>query len=197
MKNKILDYVLLNRLVYKKPVRKRFMLFMLGTGAGIVYMLGYSVTSGWGFFSNIFTVIMAVVLILFTGIFSAVIFCWPIADLMVVISEGLEKFNFPVKRLKLVKGFFYAVIYTGTVAGFVKILAFGFMELENAVLVSTLASVLASVWAGAMVTRCIISVFEETAKKKKLILAISAIWYYLIVVQIIGFIIKIAYSIIL
>lgn len=197
MKKKLLDLLLLTDDVYLRPLRKRRVLLSLCTAAGLVFVLDHAARRGFGFMNNIFAIITAVVLVLFTGIFSIVMFTWPMTDLAVYLSEGLEKFNVTVKRMKLAKGFLIAAIYTGTVAAFLKIIIYSSVGLGTAEVLSVIISILASLWAGAMITRCITTVFEETSPRKLMVFGAVSIWYYITVVQITVFIIKIAYSIIL
>jgi hypothetical protein len=197
MKKKLLDLLLLTDDVYLRPLRKRRVLLSLCAAAGLVFVLDHAARRGFGFLNNIYAIITAVVLVLFTGIFSIVMFAWPMTDLAVYLSDGLEKFNITVKRMKLVKGFLIAAIYTGTVAAFLKILIYSSVALGTAEVLSVIISILASLWAGAMITRCITTVFEETTPRRLMVFGAVSIWYYITVVQITVFIIKIAYSIIL
>ncbi len=197
MKKKLLDLLLLTDDVYLRPLRKRRVLLSLCSAAGLVFVLDHAARRGFGFLNNIYTIITAVVLVLFTGIFSIVMFAWPITDLAVYLSDGLEKFNVSVKRMKLVKGFLIAVIYTGTLAALLKILIYSSFGIGTAEVLAVVISIIATLWAGAMITRCITTVFEETSPKKLLVFGAVSIWYYITVVQITVFIIKIAYSIIL
>lgn len=197
MKKKILDLMLIPGDVYQRPLRKRRVLFLLCTMAGMVFVLDHAARRGFGFLNNVYTISTAVVLVLFTGIFSIVMFAWPMTDLAVYLSGGLEKFNITVKRMKLVKGFLFAAIMTGTVSAFAKILIYASLPLQTANVLSIMISILVAVWAGAMITKCITTVFEETIEKKYMVFGVATIWYYITVVQITVFIIKIAYSIIL
>ena len=194
---KIIDLLLLTEDVYLRPLRKRRVLLMLCAAAGLVFVLDHAARRGFGFLNNIYTIITAVVLVLFTGIFSIVMFAWPMTDLAVYLSGGLERFNLSVKRMKLVKGFLIAAIYTGTISALLKIIIYAFADIGTAQVLSVLVSIAASLWAGAMITRCVTAVFEETATKRILVFGAVSIWYYITVVQITVFIIKIAYSIIL
>ncbi len=197
MKEKLLNYLLLEADVYKKPLRKRSTLLMLCIGAGLVVVLGYLVQNGFGFLNNIYSIIMTVVLVFFCGIFPMIVFSWPTADLAANIGKASGKLNIPVKRMKVAKGFLFASIYTGIVATLLRMLFKFAMEINEASLATVILSVLISLWAGSMITRCIITVFEEAVKKKVIVFLLAAAWYYIIVVQIMGFIIKSAYSIIL
>jgi len=197
MKEKLLNYLLLEADVYKKPLRKRSTLLMLCIGAGLVVVLGYLVQNGFGFLNDIYSIIMTVVLVFFCGIFSMIVFSWPTADLAANIGKASGKLNISVKRMKVAKGFLFASIYTGIVATLLRMLFNTAMEINEARLASVILSVLISLWAGFMVTRCIITVFEEAVKKKVIVLLLASAWYYIIMVQIMGFIIKSAYSIIL
>ena len=197
MINKLIDYILLEADVYKRPLRKRSLLLLLCTGAGLVIMLDYSIQHGFGFFNNVYSIIMTIVLVFFCGVFSMVVYSWPTADLSASIGKASGKMNITVKRMKVAKGFLFAVIYTGAVSALLRTLFISTMDYNTARLASVILSILASVWAGAMITRCIFSVFEETAKKKLIVYLLASVWYYIIIAQILGFIIKSAYSIIL
>ena len=197
MKKKLLDLLLLTDDVYLRPLRKRRVLLFLCSAAGLVFVLDHAARRGFVFLSNIYAIITAVVLIFFTGIFSIVMFAWPMTDLAVYLSDGIERFNLTVKRMKLVKGFLIASIYTGTVSALLKIIIYAVMGFGAAEVLSVIVSIAASLWAGAMITRCITTVFEETMSHKLLIFGAVSIWYYITVVIITVFIIKIAYSIIL
>jgi len=197
MKKKLLDVFLLTDDVYQRPLRKRRVLLLLCIAAGLIFVLDHAAKRGFVFLNNIFAIITAVVLILFTGIFSIVMFAWPMTDLAVYLSGGLERFNVTVKRMKLVKGFLYAAIYTGTVAALLKIIIYATVDIQAAGILSTIISILGAIWAAAMITRCITIVFVETKPRRLLVFGASVIWYYITVVQITVFIIKIAYSIIL
>ncbi|HPJ22012.1 MAG TPA: hypothetical protein PLP30_02370 [Clostridia bacterium] len=197
MKKKLLDLLLLTDDVYLRPLRKRSVLLALCSAAGLVFVLDHAARRGFLFLNNVFAIITAVVLVLFTGIFSIVMFAWPMTDLAVYLSEGIERFNLTVKRMKLVKGFLIAAIYTGTVAAFLKIIINATTGLATAEFLSVIISIAASLWAGAMITRCITVIFEETSNRKLLVFGAVSVWYYITVVQITVFIIKTAYSIIL
>ncbi len=196
MKNTLLNYLLLTDEIYRQPLRRRKLLLALCFGAGIVFMLSHSARYGFGFFTNIYGILTAAVLIMFTGIFALVMFSWPISDMILAYGKGVERIGFAVKRMKLVKGFLFAVIYTGSVAAVIKIIVHYFLEINTAALVTEIVSALSALWAGAMLTRCIIAVFRETKFKKWAVFAVASVWYYLTAVQIIAFIIKTAYSII-
>jgi len=170
---------------------------MLCIGAGLVIILGYLIQNGFGFLNNIYSIIMTVVLIFFCGIFSMIVYSWPTADLAANIGKASGKLNIFVKRLKVAKGFLFASIYTGIIATLLRMLFNSVMEINEASLASVILSVVISFWAGSMVTRCIITVFEEAVKKKVIVFLLASAWYYIIMVQIMGFIIKSAYSIIL
>lgn len=196
MKEKLLDYLLLETNVYKRPLRKRRILLLLCAGAGLVIVLGYSVKNGFGFINNLYSVIMTLVMIFFLGIFSMVVYSWPAVDVAASVGKASGKMNIIVKRMKVAKGFLYAVIYTGSVSAVLTMLfnsAFSYKGAEAAIFI---LSVFISFWAGGMLTRCITAVFDETAKKKVLVFFLSSVWYYIIIVQIMDFIIKGAYSII-
>lgn len=193
---KIIDLLLLTEDVYLRPLRKRRVLLMLCAAAGLVFVLDHAARLGFGFLNNIYAILTAVVLVLFTGIFSIVMFTWPMTDLAVYLTGGLERFNLAVKRMKLAKGFLIAAIYTGIISAFFKIVVYTFADFQVARVLSIIMSIAVSLWAGAMITRCMTTVFEETAEKKVLVFGVVSVWYYITVVQITVFIIKIAYSII-
>lgn len=197
MKEKLLNYLLLESDIYKKPLRKRSTLLLLCAGAGLVTVLDYSIQNGFGFLKDAYLIIMTIALVFFCGMFSMVVFSWPTADLAANIGKASGKLNIFVKRMKVAKGFLFASIYTGIVATLLKMLFKSTMELNQASLASGILSVVISFWAGLMITRCIIAVFEETAKKRVIVFLLTSLWYYIIIVQIMGFIIKSAYSIIL
>lgn len=196
MKETLLNYLLLTDEIYRQPLRKRKTLLALCFGAGIVFMLSHSARHGLGFFTNIYGILTAIVLMLFTGIFAIVMFCWPIADVILAYGKGIEQVAFAVKRMKLVKGFLFAAIYTGSIAAIIKIMAHYFFAINTAALISAIIALLSALWAGAMLTRCITAVFRETKFKKWQVFWLTSIWYYLTTIQIIAFIIKTAYSII-
>ncbi len=197
MKEKLLNYLLLESDVYKRPLRKRSALLLLCTGAGLVTVLDYSIQNGFGFIKDVYSIIMTVVLVFFCGIFAMVVYSWPTADLAANIGKASGKLNISVKRMKVAKGFLFAAIYTGIVATLLRMFFNSIMELNEANLASGILSVVISIWAGAIVTRCIITVFEEATKKKMIVFLLTSAWYYIIMMQIMGFIIKGAYSIIL
>lgn len=197
MKEKLLNYLLLEPDVYKRPLRKRAILLLLCIGAGLVIILGYLVQNGFGYLNDIYSIIMTFVLIFFCGIFSMIVYSWPAADIAASIGKASGKVNIFVKRMKVAKGFLYASIYTGVIATLLNMLFNNMMEPNESALVSKILFAVISIWAGAIVTRCIINVFEETAKNKAIVFLLASAWYYIIVVQIMGFIIKSAYSIIL
>ncbi|MCK5759296.1 MAG: hypothetical protein KAH14_09395 [Clostridiales bacterium] len=197
MKEKLLNYLLLESDVYKRPLRKRSTLLLLCVGAGLVTVLNYSIQNGFGFIKDVYSIIMTVVLVFFCGIFSMVVYSWPTADLAANVGKASGKLNIFVKRMKVAKGFLFAVIYTGIVATLLRMLFNSIMELNEANFASGILSVVISIWAGAIVTRCIITVFEEAIKKKMIVFLLASAWYYIIMMQIMGFIIKGAYSIIL
>lgn len=197
MKEKFLNYLLLEADVYNRPLRKRYILLLLCAGAGLVIMMNYAARTGFGFLNNIYSIIMTVVLVFFCGIFSMVVYSWPAADLSSSIGKVPGNIRLTVKRMKVAKGFLLVVIYTGTVSALISFLIIAVFNIENTKLIITVISIIASVWAGAMITRCIINVFEETASGKLYVFLAATVWYYIIVVQIMGFIINSAYSIIL
>lgn len=197
MKEKILNYLLLDADVYKRPLRKRYVLLLLCAGAGLVIITNYATQSGFGFLNNLYAIIMTLVLIFFCGIFAMVVYSWPAADFAASVGKASGKMGLSVKRLKVAKGFLFAVIYTGIISAFLRMLANQLFELNGEVIASVLISVAASFWAGAIMTRCITSVFEEAASRKITVFIAATAWYYIIIVQIMGFIIKSAYSIIL
>lgn len=197
MKDKLINYLLLEADIYKRPIRKRLLLFLLCLGAGLVIILDYSVRNGFGFFNNIYSIIMTIMLVFFCGVFSMVVYSWPAADISAAVGKASGKMNITVKRMKVAKGFLFAVIYTGVVSALLRTLFISTMEIDAAMIASVILSILASIWAGAMITRCIIVVFEETATKKLMVFILASVWYYIIVAQVMGFIIKSSYSIIL
>ena len=197
MKEKLLNYLLLESDVYKRPLRKRSVLLLLCVGAGLITVLDYSIQNGFGFLKDAYLIIMTVVLIFFCGIFSMVVYTWPTADLVANIGKASGKLNIFTKRMKVAKGFLFASIYTGMVAAMIRMLFNFMMELDEASVASGILSVIISLWAGSMITRCIINVFDEAVKKKIIVFLLASAWYYIIVVQIMGFIIKSTYSIIL
>ena len=196
MKEKLLDYLLLSPNVYAKPLRKRWLLFLLLVGAGLVLVLGYSIQDGFTFIRNVFYIVMTIVLVLFSGIFASVMFCWPVSDLCASLSGDTGRINLTVKRFKVIKGFLLTVIYTGIISSLVMLV----MELSlesGTSLASTIILIITSIWAGAMMTRCIFTVFSDMSLKKYQVFIGSVVLYYIVVVQIMGFIMKVAYSIIL
>lgn len=197
MKNKLLNYLLLEADVYKRPLRKRLLLFLLCTGAGLVIMLGYVAKNGFTFINDAYSIIMTIVLVFFVGIFSMVVFSWPATDFVANINKESGKIGLVVKRMKVAKGFLFAAIYTGVVLALLSMLFNAVFEGNIASIVTIVFTFIISIWAGAMITRCIVSVFEETAAKKTYIFITASAWYYIIMFQIMGFIIKTAYSIIL
>jgi len=196
MKEKLLNYLLLGTDVYNRPLRKRSVLLLLCIGGGFVITLRYFVENGFEFINNIYTIIMTVVLVFFCGLFAMVAFSWPTTDLVAKIGKGTGSVNTTVKRMKLAKGFLFALIYTGVVTVLFEMLLKSLLDYKVFVIVSALLIIVTSLWAGAMITRCILTVFEETKAKKVIVFIFSSILYYLIVAQIMGFIIKSAYSII-
>jgi len=187
MKEKLLDYLLLETDVYKRPLRKRRVLLLLCAGAGLVIVLGYSV---------LYSVIMTLVMIFFLGIFSMVVYSWPAVDMAASVGKASGKMNIIVKRMKVAKGFLYAVIYTGSFSAILTMLFNSVFEYKGASAATFILSIFVSFWAGGMLTRCITAIFDETAKKKVLVFFLSSVWYYIIIMQIMDFIIKGAYSII-
>jgi hypothetical protein len=161
-----------------------------------VFILSYSSRYGFGYLKNIYGILTTLVLVMFTGIFAIVMFCWPASDIILAYGKGRETVGFMVKRMKLVKGYLFAAIYTGSVAAFIKILAYFFLEINTAAVISHAVSAVAALWAGGMITRCVITVFRETKFNRYAVFALASVWYYLTTVQIISFIIKTAYSII-
>jgi hypothetical protein len=197
MKNKLLDYILLEADVYKRPLRKRYILMLLCCGAGFVIMMNYAAKNGFGFLNNAYSIIMTIVLVFFCGIFSMVVFSWPATDMSASVGKSSGKIGITVKRMKIAKGFLFAVIYTGAISALLKMLFNYVFDFNSASIAAIIITIAASLWAGAMMTRCITTVFEETEPKKLMVFILSSVWLYVIIGQIMGFIIKSAYSIIL
>ena len=61
MKEKLLNYLLLESDVYKRPLRKRSVLLLLCVGAGLITVLDYSIQNGFGFLKDAYLIIMTVV----------------------------------------------------------------------------------------------------------------------------------------
>lgn len=159
-------------------------------------ILGYSIKNGFGFINNLYSIILTIAMIFFLGIFSMVAYSWPAVDIAASVGEASGKMNIIVKRMKIAKGFLFAVIYTGSVSAILTMLINSVLDYKDAVAATFILYVVISLWAGGMMARCIMTVFDETAKRKMLVFLLASVWYYIIIIEIMDFIIKGAYSII-
>ena len=175
----ILDFLLLNRMIFKRPVKSKLSLIFLMFISGAVMVLKYSVRTSA--FNSTNTIILGFALAIFTGVFSVVAFCWPASDFLSSLNPEIEKFHLNIKRIKLAKGFLYAVILTGALEGAVSYLLVNIDDFMLSRILINFVAVLASLWAGGIVSRCSFAVFEKASEKKILVFFALAAWYYIIV----------------
>ncbi|MFO7636500.1 MAG: hypothetical protein R6W96_04250, partial [Clostridia bacterium] len=176
---KLLDILLLDRNLYKRPVRTRTGLFVLILAAGLVMVAGHFIRTGR--VPDILALVIGLGLVLFTGGFAVVAWGWPAADFLCSLDPEVEKFQLRTKRLKLVKGFLYGVILTGTLSGLLEFIIVRWTDFNLSRVLTSLVAVIFTLWAGGIVSRCAFEVFEMAHTKKKLVFILLSVWYYIIV----------------
>jgi hypothetical protein len=189
---RFLDFFLLNRNIFKRPVKLKTGLLLLIFAAGLVMLIRYSIRTE--VLNSFNAVILGIALSVFTGVLSVVLFSWPSADFLSSLNPEVDRFHLNIKRIKLAKGFLYAVILTGTTAGIMDFFLVRIVDMELSRILITIVSILSSLWAGGIISRCAFAVFEKAEERKKLVFFILTIWYYIIVIQAMDCIIRIIYN---
>lgn len=178
MKN-IFDRFLLNRHFHQRPMKSRLRLLLLVLCGGLVVVLRFWIRAG--LYPDLSSILTGAGLIGFTGVFSVIAFCWPAADFLCSLNPETECFQFNSKRTRLIRGFLYALILTGTMAGILDYAVIRIADYALSRVLFAIISVLAAVWAGGMLSRCAFTVFETVHKKKYVVFISLSLWYYVIV----------------